>query len=1396
MKIKLKKRITPSTSAVFAPKFAERSRIVETLQKLILPGMLSALLVLGSSESSRAGGMMYDEALVPRFNIPKTSKPPTIDGRIEPGEWKDSVQLMGMVWTSSLGYRDRPVSFRVAWDDKYIYISHRIDVLTGKTPFLKRTRRETYDTGVVWDDSIEVGLFLHERNRLANEEASYLKFIINSFGAGEYMKNYPSIGQVLFNWTPKFQIASQIVTDSEGKAWWEQEIAMSLDDLQMKVPHKAGDKVGIGLFSVAHNPTAFQWLDFPSATGHLEHYGFPKAVLTDTAPYVQVEEISGLHDEKLSFKSVVYNPSDAPVKVDASIVVQHGPKVNAKGAAQVGAHGELEAPEEAFKEERVLEIPARGSVRFDAAKGLPGLQSADKGMGFLRVSLVKQGGEPVYTFACNFSGKDKKYATPVEYKPFLGNRVDFTQDKGLLYLSVDTFDAPIEADAKPTGATYKVVAEDGKEIASGSMKYFANGLYNDFLELGDLPLGKYDVNLALVDASGKELATAKRKITKKDFAKEFSAWWNNKIGNTEKVLKPFEPLQVKQGKGPAPEIACTRRVYQFGSLGLPVQIEANGGPVLVAPARIVVTVDGKEHVLPTDRAVKVTSKKDWRVDFEAAPVTVAGVTFSATGWMEQDGLVELALTYAPEKPGTSVAVEGLRIEWPVVEDPAGDYMACMGQGNNYSARTIGAVPKQEGQVWNTRDDIGIVGSGRRVGNFLGNLWVGSDRRGLFWCADSDRGWEPDGRVPALAVKRERPQGASANAVVMVNNIVGSAEGKAALALNEPRTVRFGYNASPFRKLEPGFRINQVSAAGSFSGGKYKVDWDTNKEQFTVLSPPFSDTKRWPEYYAHCKETVQKLMYEGIAADGGFKSLSPAPGSSAYYRNRRLTLYTTNQIALRGYGRKSIENPNPYDAFASKWVDANNEETLAKTYRDYMIWLMDKQVKEGGCQHFYFDISFGETLHSDLAAGFGYRLPDGKIQPESSDTNLREWYKRVYAMMEENDLHPGGVSGHATNGFSLKMLPFTDAILDSEYPMADPIDVYPSERMIALSSPHTFGTNWQHLSNFMNPTWTMMHDAAAATPQGPFMASPEFMEWGISRADVEFISYWRNQEIVKQIGSGLIASIWKRPGNSGSAFIAIMNYGPDPVGQGKTRPAQLTLDLKALGVPAEAIKEGGDRVRIRQLYNSKVQNYYLRTLDWAKDLKGKALPPIEPTLDVATGAIGGFDINYHDVKLLAIDWEAKPLDEAAIKNLAQDDAGTRRRLLNWGLNSASAMPEKTIASDNPAIKVEAWKRPGDAGGRGNSILLRITNTEKPVDAKDKAPVVGTLALDLKVLDVNVRKVWTEYTSAVPLDGKGGIINVERADQPRGKAQVAFNAYSGELYYSLPKGQSRIFSIDRY
>jgi hypothetical protein len=1360
--------------------------------------VLAGLLLAGTLLAGAGGVAQYDDALIPRFNIPRMAAPPKIDGTIDPAEWKTATKLMGMISVNGLEHKDRPVSFFLAWDPQHLYLAYRVDTLTGKTPHLQRAFRDQYSTRVVFDDALEVGLFLHDRNKKANEVSSYLKFVINALGAGEYMKNYPDIGQVMFNWTPTFNIANRTYTDAAGKSWWEMEIAMDLEDVQMPVPHKAGDKVDIGLFADVKNPN-WQWLDYPSASGHLENWGFPRAVLTEDQPYIQVEEISGLHDRKLAYRSVVYNPTATPAKVDAQLLVQDGTKTKAK------PFGELADPTDVINEQRTLEIPAKGSVRFDMVKDLPGLKASEKGRGFLRLNLTPAGrpdAKPVYSYACNFWGTDKSYVAPTDYQPYLATLIAFNPANGKLALSADTLDAPIPAGSKAAGATYRVKTGD-KIVAEGKLRYFVNQWYDDLIELGQLQPGKYDIALALVDAAGKELATATGGFEKQDEAKVFAKWWNNTIGNTEKLLKPFEALTVHKGKLSKTAVSCTRRVYEFGTLGLPAQIQANGGPVLAAPARLVVTVGGKDYPVPTTGAVKVTDKKDWRVDFTCAPVSVAGVTFSATGWMEQDGLVELALTYAPAQRTAGVppakrptgvppvVIDALRIEWPVAQNLPDIYMACMGQGGNYSARTIGLVPKGQGQVWNTRDDIGITGSGRRVGNFLGNLWVGTEQRGLFWCADSDKGWEPDARVPAHAVRRDppAPKGSGGQVVVMVNNLIGSAEGKAPFTLTEARTVRFGYNASPFRHLAPGFRMNQLSAAGSFSGGKYKVNWDNKQEFFTVLSPPFSDPKRWPEYYAHCKDTVHKLMYEGLGMNPGGTDFASQPGSSAYVANRRHGLYTANQIALRGYGPKSIEHPNPYwTAFQGDWLDATSYETLSKTYRDYTIWLMDRQVKEGGCQHFYFDISFGEKLSRDLAAGIGYRLPDGSVQPESSDTNLREWYKRVQAMMQENDLYPGGVSGHATHGFSLKMLPFTDAILDSEYPMQDSIDVYPSDAMIALSCPHSFGTNIHHFGNFMNPSWALMHDAAGGDFRGAVLAYPEFKQWGMGRNDIQFIPYWRNGAVVKNVTPGLIASLWKRPGTAGSAVIALMNYGPNPDGSEPLRAGKLTLDLQALGVPADAIKAG--RVRLRQFTNLTVQNYYLRTMKWMEALKGKPQPPITPTLDLATGAVGGFDINYHDLKLLVLDWDAQPADDAVMKKLAATDA-TRARLLDWGITGAQPLPAaeaKLITVDNPAITVEAWKRTGDAGGRGNSLLLRLAN---PGDK----PVTGTLKLDIKGLDVNVRQVWAEFTNIVALDGLGGVETRESAQQPRGGG-LYYNPFTGELYYSLQKGQSRVVSIDRY
>lgn len=1285
------------------------------MKAIVLCIVLFFSLCCASQVFAQDAKLAFPAELIPTLNIPHMSKPPVIDGKIGADEWRDATRVMGVVSTSSLNYRDRPISFWVAWDEQHLYIATRTDILPGHR--LYKQHRDRITTGVVMDDSFEFGIFMHDRNKKANEVSSFLKMVVNSLGSGEYMKLYPAIGQNMYNWQPNMQIENSIYT-MNGTQWWDMEIAMSLADIEMPVPNKVGDKVDLLLAADLKNPD-WQWLDFPSASGHLQHYGFPRLTLTDDKPYLQIEEFSGLHDEKLHLRSVIYNPADQPVTVNTKLGIIYNSPPSQPAASRTIV-------------DRVKEyiIPAHGSVRCDDDESFPGLvyefqpwgASLNTSRYHFEVTPIDQTQPPIYTFTCDFAGTNKDYLKAVPRTTVFDYDMKYNPVSNKLFVAGDTLDAQIPEGSKSAAMTY-AVDKDGTVIKEGRITQFVNYKYEDMVTLPTLVSGSYRVTLALVDSNDKVLVS-RNDITfaKKDEAKEFAAWWHNNLGDTAKVLQPFTALKVKSGSS----VTCTRREYQFDGLGLPRQIISNGGKLLTRPARIIVVVGGKEYVVPSNGKPTFTSTHDWRVEFSGKAMA-AGIAFTVNGWMEQDGLVNLALTYAPQ--AKSVSIDALRVEWPI-DDSQGSWMSCIGgTGGNYSARYIGKVPTGQGQVWDTLTNIGKAGSTMLIGNFETNLWVGNEFRGLLWSADSDQGWVPNDKTPAHSVVRNGKE------VVICNNIINPAKGDNAFVLSAPRTIQLQYNATPFRNLAKGWRLTQISAANGFAGPDYKTNEKTKQEYFSILSMPSTDVTEWPYYFAKYKARAEEK------AKQGYFGISP-----------RLTLFLTNQIALRGYMDKTTE-PGLYDYFRADWVPGN--ESLNKSYADYMMYLMNRHIREGGVTHYYFDISFSRDM-SDLISGFGYRLPDGHVQPTSMDGTLREWYKRTWALMQENNLYPGGVSGHATNSICLRALPWTDAILDSEYPMTDPITVYPPDRMIAMSVPHTFGVKIDHLG-FMNPNWAAMHDAGVGGGGGVF-GSQAFQHFGIAADDVQFIPYWRNSQVVKKIGAGTIAAIWKRPG---AAVLEVMNYGLDAEGKEQTRSGEITLDLKALGIPRGVPAE---QVRVSEMNvdNGVIPDRYLNFMPWYKALpdsphplgwqmKVKLRPAATPVLDIKTGALSGFDIFYHDTRYLLITWDDKPLKKGIVAELF---TGTNlTSVLNWGINrpGCKQLSEKevatTIQNTIGTIPIQAWKQPG-------TLLLRIANTgTAQTDAK--------LTLDLAKLGVKVSRLWAQYTQCVggALDPQTGVLTVK-------------------------------------
>ncbi len=1261
-----------------------------------------------------AANLQYPEAKIPVLNVPKISAPPKIDGVIDPAEWRESVKVMGVVSTHSLGYKDRPVSFRVAWDDQHLYIAAISDILPGHRMW--RQRRDRFTTGVVYDDAYEFGIFMHDRNKLPEEASSFQKMVINSLGAGEYMKIYPSIGQNMYNWQPDPQLANRIY-EEDGKKWWALEMALNLADLQLPGPQKAGDRVDMLLAADLKNP-GWQWLGFPSASGHLEHYGFSRLLLTDGEPYIQIEEISGLHDEKVNLKAVVHNPGTKPVTLEAALKADYTPPPKSAEKAKT-----------IVDVKRTLSIPAGKSARFDVAEAFPGLTyertqwGAAVNVSDLQFLLRKTGTDDlpaVYSYHCTFAGTDKSYLVAVPRTTPFDCGVTFNPSRNLMNIFGDTLDAAIPKGSQPAKLKY-VVSRDGKPVQEGFIDLYINFKYEGLIPLEEPTPGTYQVKLALVDKDGKELVSRDDlKFEKKDEAKVFAHWWNNKHGDPEKVLKPFDPIQVVGDKA-----SVTRRVYTLDALGLPRQIEANGGPVLTAPARIVVTVAGQEHVVPTDGTVTYTEQKAWRTEFTGGPVTVAGIAFAIKGWMEQDGLVNLDLTYGPTAsaaaPAAAILIEDLRIEWPI-DDTHSNWMQCIGGvGGNYAPRTIDRVPEGNGQVWDTLTGIGKAGSRMLVGNWQNNLWIGNDQRGLCWFGDSDQGWLPNDATPAHSLFRD------GKAVVMRNHIINLPAGAPAFTLDAARTIHLQYNATPFRHLAKGWRLTQVSACNGFSGKDWKFDEDDNKDYFTILSMPSKDPAKWPYYLAKYKEIAERK------AKGGWFSVGP-----------RLGMHLNNQIALRGYDRKTRE-PGLYDYFAADWGSEFDGESLNKTYRDYMLYLMDMHVRDGGLAHYYFDISFTRSTPA-LAAGFGYRLADGRVQPGSMDGPLREWYKRVWALMQEYDLYPGAVSGHATHSMPLRAMPWTDSMLDAEYPIKDAVTVYTKDAMIAMSCPHNFGVKIDHHGH-MDPRWPTMFDAGMGGSGGQFNASG-FRHFGITSDDVTFLAFWRNEKAVKPADKGILVSAWKRPGK---VMLQVFNYGLDAEGQEKTRSGKLKLDLQALGAPSN-LEPGQVRIREVAVDGHRVDGrseqfaWYATLLEqprWPKDQQPRLRPPASPTITPA-GDVDNFQVFYHDCRFLEVTWdEAPPKLDAVAEAVGYANLD---RALAWGFSRAKPSAG-TVAATDARIGAKVWVQPGTA------MLVVHNASGQAVDAE--------LTADLAALGVKVPKLWTAFTQCLggDLDPVSGAVTVK-------------------------------------
>lgn len=1065
--------------------------------------------------------------------VPRMTTPPKIDGTIDPAEWREAAAISGVAEWQSNNLIPRPTTFFLAWDPGHFYLAYRVYLRPGYKPNIPNGRSP--GLAFVADDSAELVLKPAGKNVPVNNQQAAFKFFLNCLGnTGDMTKL--DLGQQLKNWAPPFKTAARITapgTAPNGGSWCEVEMSSVPSDFELTGDHRAGDEWRI-MLGFNHIPIWIQ-ARIPCIGTYFESTGggYTRLTLVENTPAAQMtmDRLNNLAtDGTASMLITAFNPTHSEARLTVAIDVA----------------GKIVRNEP-------LVVPAGEVARFDLNEKLP----ADIKAGKATVK-VSQGATTLLNYATFFNdtyykGQAAEYVmgpvAPLDPNKF-SLVASFNPLRDWLLVKGDTYYLPDPHAAQ--SLHYRIVPEGGaaKPIAEGELTQIAEWYFQERLQLPKLNPGKYTFVATMKLKDGKTLGPVTTTFEKKDEAKAFPEWWGKKFGNIEQVLPPFSAMTRQQNT-----VNFWGRSYTLNALGLPTAITSQGAPVSGGGARLVVVSGGKETRVSLKTAPTFTETKAWRMRF-TGKAKGGGLDFSATGWVEQDGLVYVELTYGPSAK-TPVQIDALRIEYPLSGGDA-ESLLCIGPGSNFSSKTTMLLPKdKQGVLWSTLD-TGRSGSGMTVGSFYPEVWIGNEQRGLVWWGDNDQGWYPDDAVPAHEALRD------GNTVVLRNNIIGKP-----VQVTGSRTIAFSYLATPFRPFTQGWRMEGATEDGTFTIPHRAPRKDSKTGE---MLNAFGQQQNWIQPPTRYPEEYSAIYAERkVLADAVVKQYQWSDPYSA----RNGLNFAHMSFALHGYGRKSIDDA-PYTYFGPEWE--GDIDTWNESYIDYAMYLFDGALREGGVRSTYWDITF-PTQFENLQSGLCYQLPDGRVQKGYNGWNIRRFMMRLQAMMVQNHLFPNAVGSHSTNAYVLVAMPWLDSVLDGERNWnvditdLDWVDYYPIERMRTMSSPHTWGTPICWMANIDSTStdkinaakrtqaqWVWMHDSwrNPYVPQLPVMPQ-SILDWGINSEQTVYYPYWRNPFVISA-DKDVLVSMWQLPDR---VMLGVYNYNRKQV-----KDAEVTVALKGLNLLPE------------------------------------------------------------------------------------------------------------------------------------------------------------------------------------------------------------------------------------
>ncbi len=885
------------------------------------------------------------------YRVPLMQKAPTIDGFVDPEEWKVAAGFDGFSHEAKL--EDRRSIAYVGATRTHFYVAIMTELPTEGSI---AANQKSNTANLIWDDSLEVWICPDPG---ASKNVNY-QMLANSIGYAAYQTHM--LGDVprdqWYGWEGHYKIAHGF-----HDGFWHCEIEIPIESI-VKGRQITEGKWAINLTRNWKQPWAFSCMGNRS-------YQIQEDILfefvEDGAAAIQVKNATDVTTRSVNATLSMHNPGTKPLELSAHLFLKRNlmPEIQEDEVFTI-------APGETAELRLKDSDPVSNKFALFA-------MVRDKATGDIQYVRHYAWGAP----------RDPRWET-VEREVF---PVDFNFAYYPYYnkmkVRADISDLP--EDAKLDYIDFVIRPKESDEVVASirmQASEFAGTTHEMEFEVPALS-GLYTIS---AEPKGEGWPAD---VVAKPFERHTYEWEHLGLGTSREVYAPFTPIKV-DGK----TLHTVLKEYDLNSLGLLDAVRTTdqqgiaSKDVLAGPMNYFARVNGKDA--PVEAAeVKITSAAD-DVLIAESTAKIGSVELATKSTLDYDGLLRVDLTISSKD---AASLDSLDLEIPLKGEFA-DILHAMSDGVRYPVVTA-KLPDGQGVVWSASELMSVD----FPKNFCSYIFIGDPRRGLCWFTENDQGWSWDREKPNLDVVR-KADGTVSVIVHLVNKPV---------AIDSPRTITFGMQGAPVKPMLDGWRHKWYTKNYSILGcdrhwfalGICGSVFPANKDMHLWEMIKRANTERLSDSEVDEFVKYGRKHFEPYGWDNHLEEWELIAPKNM--RNR----FGTTMIFY--YDRSSSPVYDEWHTFADEWgMDEFNYRagrapheiriTPSDSYLDYALYWYGKSFDVAGNTGVYVDNNyFCATNNTEMTAA--YKTEDGSVMPSTGIWGLRELAKRTFIYMNERGMLP-------------------------------------------------------------------------------------------------------------------------------------------------------------------------------------------------------------------------------------------------------------------------------------------------------------------------------------------------------------------------------------------------------